>query len=708
MKKLLLSAALLAFTGLSAQTPTLTLTQVANITTSPTNKVTCITNAGDGRLFITEAPGRIKFFDPYATGGVTSGTLFMNIVSRVKSSGNEQGLLGLAFAPDYATSGRFYVDYTNLSGNTVISRFTVTAGDPNTGNAASEEILLTITQPYSNHNGGNVAFGPDGYLYIGMGDGGSGGDPNGYAQNGASLLGKMLRIDVSGTTGYTIPPTNPFLTTGDNIRDEIWAKGVRNPWRYSFDKLTGDLWIGDVGQDVYEEVDLILAPDTGGQNYGWKCHEGLHPYAGAGCTVANRTEPVWEYAHGATNGCSITGGFVDRGVVYAALHGRYFVTDYCSGRIWSMVQNGTGGVTSADHGVFVSNAYTTFGQDMYGQTYLAEQTGKISRLSTTTGSPIAQISADGDLSFCEGSSRVLRSGFNPLLSYQWFLNDVAIDGATSSTFPATEGGNYTVSVSRTGAPAALSEVISLTRIAVPALSATSAFSEVCEEAAFPFTLTGTPDGGTFSGTGVTDSNFNPFQLGAGTYTVTYNYTTTDGCVATPVSFNIILNPLPVVTLSGLSNNYCIDSAIETLTVSPTGGTLYGSGISGDTFSAALAGLGEHIINYTYADQNACSATAAFTVNVDACLTTNELATSTIQIVPNPFHGRFTLKILGTSSNWETVEVLNMVGQRCFNSSIKGNVNNQSIGIDLSGQPAGIYFLRISGGTELRVIKLVQE
>jgi len=300
MKNLLLAATFTATLGLFAQTPNVTLQQVANITTSPANKITSIAHCGDGRLFFTEAPGRIKFFDPYATGGVTTATTFLNIVSRVKSTGNEQGLLGLAFAPDYATSGRFYVNYTNQTGvgNTTISRFTVSS-DPNAGNAASEEILFTVTQPYTNHNGGNILFGPDGYLYIGMGDGGSAGDPNGNGQNGATLLGKMLRIDVSGATGYSIPPSNPFLAAGDNILDEIWATGVRNPWKYSFDKLNGSMWIADVGQDLYEEVNYIQGPDTGGQNYGWKCREGLHAYSS--CTAPNRTDPVFEFAHGSTS-----------------------------------------------------------------------------------------------------------------------------------------------------------------------------------------------------------------------------------------------------------------------------------------------------------------------------------------------------------------------------------------------------------------------
>ena len=707
MKNLLLAATLTATLGLFAQTPNVTLQQVANITTSPSNKVTSIANCGDGRLFFTEAPGRIKFFDPYTTGGVTTATTFMNIVSRVKSTGNEQGLLGLAFAPDYATSGRFYVNYTNTTsvGNTTISRFTVSS-DPNAGNAASEEILLTITQPYTNHNGGNILFGPDGYLYIGMGDGGSAGDPNGNGQNGATYLGKMLRIDVSGATGYSIPSSNPFLAAGDNILDEIWAIGVRNPWKYSFDKLNGNLWIADVGQDLYEEVNYIQGPDTGGQNYGWKCREGLHAYSS--CTAPNRTDPVFEYAHGSTNGCSITGGYVNRGNLYASLYGRYFVTDYCSGRIWSLIPNANNLATSTDHGVYVVNKYTTFGQDVYGEVYLAEQTGKISRLTSTTGSPMALISADGNLTICPGQSCTLRTGFNPLLSYQWYLNDVAISNATSSTYAASEAGNYKVEVTRTGAPSSVSDSITIQLYSVPMLTASAAFNELCADAAFPIALTGSPVGGSFSGTNVTDSNFDPYLLPAGDYLVSYNYTTSDGCQAVPATTTITLNPLPIVTIEGLDNSYCIYSNGTIPTLTPTGGNLSGPGLFENTFIPANAGLGQHQLSYTYADSNGCANTASITISVEECLSIEDASKLGIEILPNPFHGSFTVRFTEIENSIHTLEVYSINGQKLKSISIENSINNQQVEIDLSNQAPGIYFLHLKGSAKQHVIKLVQE
>ncbi len=708
MKQLFLSILICTSTGLFAQTPTVVLTQVANITTSPTNKITCITHCGDARLFFTEAPGRIKFFDPYAVGGVTTATTFLNIVSRVKSTGNEQGLLGLAFAPDYATSGRFYVNYTNQTGtgNTTVSRFTVSS-DPNAGDAASEEILFTVTQPYSNHNGGNIAFGPDGYLYIGMGDGGSAGDPSGNGQNGATRLGKMLRIDVSGATGYSIPPTNPFLEAGDNILDEIWAIGVRNPWRYSFDRLTGDLWIGDVGQDTYEEVDFIQAPDTGGQNYGWKCREGLHSFSSS-CTAPNRTDPVFEYQHGATNGCSITGGFVDRGNLYASLYGRYFVTDYCSGRIWSLIPNGNGLATSTDHGVYVTNSFTTFGEDAYGEVYLAQQTGKINRLTSPDGSPMALINADGDLAICQGETRTFKTGYNPLLTYQWYKDDVAITGATSFQYGATESGIYKVEVTRTGVPTSTSDSLTLIVYAVPVLSASAEDSTVCSDSFAPIALTGTPSGGNFTGTGVTEGSFDPTSVAPGTYVVTYNYTTSDGCVANPVDLDITINPLPSASIAVSAASFCIDSAIETPQVSPEGGALSGTGVSGNTFDPALAGIGQHVISYTYTDANSCSAIASVTLTVESCLSINDLTNPEIHVLPNPFHEKTMLRLNTSSSSWKSFDVFTVTGQKCFSKTLKLSSEIQNIDIDLSSQPAGIYFLRLNGIADQHVIKLVHQ
>lgn len=286
---------------------------------------------GDPRLFVVEQGGRIRVFDPDGTDrGV-----FLDLTAATLAGG-ERGLLGLAFAPDYATSGRFYVNYTDNGGDTRIVRYTVSAADPDRADPASAEELLLVDQPYGNHNGGMLAFGPDGMLYAGLGDGGSGGDPQNRAQDLTSLLGKLLRLDVAGATGYAVPADNPFV--GGNSRGEIWALGLRNPWVFSFDRATGDLWIADVGQGDLEEIDFAPADDPGGRNYGWRLMEGTACFnPSTGCEPDTLVLPVYEYGHGGSPyRCSVSGGYVYRGTAVPPLVGRYLFADYCSGQIWAL------------------------------------------------------------------------------------------------------------------------------------------------------------------------------------------------------------------------------------------------------------------------------------------------------------------------------------------------------------------------------------
>lgn len=329
-----------------------------------------ITHAGDERLFIVEQDGYIQILD---ADNNTLATPFLDIDSRV-SSGGERGLLGLAFHPDYANNGYFFVNYINNNGDTQISRFSVSATDANLADPDSEVMLLTIDQPYGNHNGGCIKFGPDGYLYIGMGDGGSGGDPQGYGQNRQSLLGKMLRIDVDNGSPYGIPADNPFASD-DQTLDEIWAIGLRNPWRFSFDRQTGDLWIGDVGQNQWEEIDFQPASSAGGENYGWRCYEGFHTYNTSGCDNADAyDDPIYEYSNSFDGGCSVTGGMVYRGSEIPALQGIYVFSDYCAGILTSVTPDGMGGWTGTelfDSEVFVSS----FGEDVNGELYFANLFG---------------------------------------------------------------------------------------------------------------------------------------------------------------------------------------------------------------------------------------------------------------------------------------------------------------------------------------------
>jgi glucose/arabinose dehydrogenase len=365
----------------TASATELTTTRVASGLSSP---VFVTSPSGDlERLFIVEQPGRIKIL----TGGEILPAPFLDIVDRV-SFGGERGLLGLAFHPDYDDNGYFYVNYTNNSGNTVISRFDVSA-DPDLADPSSEYVILTISQPYSNHNGGMIAFGPlDGYLYVGMGDGGSAGDPQNRAQNDGVLLGKLLRIDIDGGDPYAIPPDNPFAGPGDPL-DEIWAKGVRNPWRFSFDKLTGDLYIGDVGQNIWEEIDFQPASSPGGENYGWRLMEGNHCYNPPdNCDPGGLTYPIHEYSHGGTPfRCSVTGGYVYRGGSIPDLQGAYFFADYCSNQIWSFRYDGENvvGLTDRTSELAPGNGFSiddisSFGEDAGGELYIVDLGGEVFKI----------------------------------------------------------------------------------------------------------------------------------------------------------------------------------------------------------------------------------------------------------------------------------------------------------------------------------------
>ena len=328
-------------------------------------KPVSITHAGDGsgRLFITLQGGLIVVYD----GNEVLPAPYLDL-STLVSSGGEQGFLSTAFHPNYKSNGFFFVNYTNTNGDTVVARYTVSA-DPNVANPDSALVVLTMTQPYSNHNGGQLQFGPDGYLYIGMGDGGSGGDPENKAQNPGTLLGKMLRIDVDSGNPYAIPATNPFVGNLE-VLDEIWALGLRNPWRFSFDRLTGDIFIADVGQSEWEEVNFQPASSSGGENYGWRLMEGTHCYnPPADCNDGSLALPILEYSHDV--GCSVTGGYRYRGSQNTSLYGIYLYADYCTGRIWGATDHGGGEWSSSellDTNFFIS----TFGEDEAGEIYFAD------------------------------------------------------------------------------------------------------------------------------------------------------------------------------------------------------------------------------------------------------------------------------------------------------------------------------------------------
>jgi glucose/arabinose dehydrogenase len=333
-----------------------------------------LANAGDGsgRLFVLEQRGFIRILQD----GELLQQPFLDISAQVDCCG-ERGLLGITFHPDYAQNGYFYINYTEVQAGqltTVIARYQVSA-DANTADASSEVRLFEQPQPYQNHNGGGLAFGPDGYLYIGLGDGGSGGDPQGNAQSTDTKLGKLLRLDVDGGEPYIIPPDNPF-GRGGGI-GEIWAYGLRNPWRFSFDSLTGDLYIGDVGQGAWEEIDFQPAGSPGGANYGWNYREGAHPYAGEPPADVTLIEPVAEYSH--AEGISVTAGYVYRGPSLAEWQGVFLYGDYGSGYVWGLLRKADG--TWENNLMFqTETSVTSFGVDEAGEIYLVDYRGNIFRL----------------------------------------------------------------------------------------------------------------------------------------------------------------------------------------------------------------------------------------------------------------------------------------------------------------------------------------
>lgn len=365
-----------------------------------------VRHAGDGtgRLFIVERGGKIKIFN----GTRVLDTPFFDIDLGNNPPpfifGGERGLLGLAFHPSYASNRYFYVNYTesttppndcpadaSCDSNTVIARYRASAGDPDTANPNSEVRILVINQDYGNHNGGNLLFGPDGYLYIGMGDGGSGGDPENRAQSMGTLLGKMLRIDVDGggfpadcgsVGNYGVPANNPFRDGAGGDCDAIWALGLRNPWRWSFDRDTGDMFIGDVGQNKWEEVDYEPWSSIGGLNYGWRCYEGDHPHNTNGCGPPSQYEfPIVEYDQRLLDRAAVTGGYVYRGPTIGGLQGWYAFADYRSGEVWFTLPDGQGNWNSQlwnDVGLVISS----FGEDEAGELYLVHLNGSVYRFDS--------------------------------------------------------------------------------------------------------------------------------------------------------------------------------------------------------------------------------------------------------------------------------------------------------------------------------------
>lgn len=411
-------------------------------------------NCGDNRLFVAERGGRIQIIN---ADGTLRPVPFLDITSKISSaSEGEEGFLGIVFSPDYKTDGKFYVDYTGrISGQltTFIEEYKVSAADSNIADVSSALTLLTQSQPFTNHNGGNLMFGKDGYLYINLGDGGSGGDPYGNGQNKNVFLGKILRIDVSNSSAsqpYVVPPANPFYSDATGVKKEIWAYGVRNPWKSSVDRITGDLWIADVGQAAVEEIDYQPANAAGGRNYGWNITEGNSCYSPpTGCNKTGITLPIYDYPHPVGN--SITGGYIYRSAQSKALFGTYIFGDYVAKWIDGIKQSG--GVLDGTVTHFITAAQSggnpiSFGEDIYGDQYVIfNGNGTIYQLQDTSylRRPKAYFTPED----AGGGSFILEGLQGKNLTYQWLKDNMVVPGITSPDYTTSALGSYTLEVTNT-------------------------------------------------------------------------------------------------------------------------------------------------------------------------------------------------------------------------------------------------------------------
>lgn len=614
MKKIALLIGVLLHTLTQAQPSNLNLVQVVGTgLSSPVD----LQNCGDNRLFVVEQSGIIRIV---SKSGVISSTPFLNISARVQSAGNEQGLLGLAFSPRYKQDGFFYVNYIYKDGTsagvTRISRFSVSANDSMQADPNSEQILLSFPQPYTNHNGGAVFFGLDGYLYDSQGDGGSQDDPAGNGQSTNSYLAKLLRIDVSDPdTTYTIPPTNPFAGQAGS-KGEVWAYGLRNPWRCGIDRITGDIWIADVGQNTYEEVDFMPV-GTSGNNFGWKCREGAHNYLTAGCAASGFTDPVMEYSHSLSSSCSITGGYVYRGAQYSSLWGKYLCTDYCSGLFFSIKQTGPNTFDTDTLNNLTNFQYTGFGQDNNGEMYVLYRGtgtgGRIYRLTETSNcNPVAFITLADTLSGCSPVSVAALRG--DTLNYQWYNSNGIINGATAYQYTTTQSGWYKVRVSKTNAACqSMSDSVYIQVYDTTAITP-SKFTAICQNVpAFDLTPYVTPANGTFSGNGVSNNVFNPAAV-QGITPITYTYTNQFGCVSNQ-TFPLEVTDTTALVKNPLDTAFCLTSGAVTLnTYFNVAGQYTGTGVSGGVFTPATAGIGQHPVLFEYNNGN-CTSRGSLTMLV---------------------------------------------------------------------------------------------
>lgn len=656
-----------------------------------------ITHCGDSRLFVVEQRGYIWVLDK---SGTKLQPPFLNIDPSVGFTGNERGLLGLAFHPNYPQTPYFYVNYTDNNGHTKVSRFSVSATDPNQADPSSEQVLLTATQPFSNHNGGCLKFGPDGYLYIGLGDGGSGGDPQANGQKRTTLLGKMLRIDIDNGTPYSVPATNPFVNDASTL-DEIWALGLRNPWRFSFDRVTGDLWIGDVGQDNWEEIDFQPANSPGGENYGWRCYEGDVVYNNSGCPGTNElTFPVAVYANTSAIGCSVTGGFVYRGFTNPQLYGKYLYTDYCSGRLWAITPELNGTFTNVQIADFINNQLASFGENISGELFLTgNSNGIIYRLVDNTDSWAYNVNVLNPA--CPGSTdgyiQIVFPTNTPAPTITWN------DGATGPLRTDLPEGTYTATI--VGANGSIAYE---TMVIAPTVSLSIIVSdETCPNAkdgAIGIVVLGSqgaPATATWSD-GAT--GLERIELDPGPYSVTV--TTAEGCVFTE-DFNVVtLLPGPMPTISLQSGNVLmVNETYDFYQWLLNGVEIPGAtGNTYDPFSDPAFTEGTFSVQVT--DGIGCKAISN-TIFLESTATKNISEIKSVDVSPNPFTQRLRLEVTVSEPLYLQLSISDMQGKVVLTDrlAVSSTATRQ---YDLSKLSSGTYLLILKNGKGEwveRVVKL---
>lgn len=660
-----------------------------------------IASAGDERLFIAEQRGIIHILNAQ---GQRLPTAFLNIQSRVNSASNERGLLGLVFHPNYAQNGYFYVNYTNSAGHTRISRFSVSAADPNVADPDSELMILGVNQPYSNHNAGDLNFGPDGYLYFGLGDGGSGGDPQNYSQNRQSYLGKMMRIDVNNGSPYAIPATNPFVNDPSTL-NEIWAIGLRNPWKFSFDRLTGDMWIGDVGQNAWEEIDFQPAASIGGENYGWRCYEGNATYNTAGCQPATAYKfPIHVYVNGLNSGCSVTGGFVYRGSEFPDLYGHYLYTDYCGGKIWSLTPDGNGGWISRQLLQGAANQYVSFGENQNGELFLAALgAGTILRIREICST--FQVAGTATDETCAGTANgsiqlnITNPGATQTIAWS--------NGANTGTISNLAAGTYTVTVTSSNT-CARTLTYTLTNGSPAAPNLSLAPVEICTGASASLEAPAAPAGLGYqwyrNGQPVSGATQRILLVTeAGSYTVAF--TVTGGCASAqsnPVVVTVSVFPtLPPITAEG---NVLTAPDLDVF-------ILYQWLLNGQPIANANGLIYTALESGEYSVQattlNGCTYTwPAVTVVVSSIADIRGL--QRFSVSPNPVRDLLNVELQLESSAPMTLRLTNAAGKVVWEQRerIGGLWRTE---LDMSRLPAGMYSLTLSRSRrEQAVVQLVKQ